>query len=304
MKRLLISLTLIAALFWLSIPTTVAQRIAVNESTQVTQQELQVQLQAQFESEMTTYAATHTTQEIAAYAQQRIDQMTNDALAFDPTAATSTATLSSFGGIDPYFYGDPDAFGFDGEQSFQFCMRTRGKECESQYHAEVLTGAAIATGIFAACLTISAGTAFAVCVAAALAAHALNIAAAKEHYQACMTRAYSDCTLTYMRLWSEDWNSLHRDGVGTVHDNRNDIEGDWVEQAVSRFHGCYGCSLCRGHPAKKTDRRRQLKTHSEDFFSKGIGKCLSADAFCVSWPSRPRMFFTPHTTVQGKERDT
>lgn len=183
-------------MFWLSIPTTLAQVRQVPTDQEVTAQ-TQEELQAVFQSEMVAYAETHTTQEIAAYAQQRIDQMTNDALAYVPS--TTSATISSFE-IYSYDYGDTELFGMDNDQSFQFCMRTRGQECESTYHAHVLTSGAIATGIFAACLTISGGTALAVCAAAALAAHALNIAAAKQRYDACMTRAYSDCALTYRRL--------------------------------------------------------------------------------------------------------
>jgi hypothetical protein len=52
---------------------------------------------------------------------------------------------------------------------------------------------AVSTTIFAGCLALTAGSAFVLCVAAAAAAHVLNIAAAKQRYQACVTRAQYEC---------------------------------------------------------------------------------------------------------------
>ena len=125
MQRLLVSLTLIAALFWLSLPTAIAQ-----EQTAPTQEDLQ----AAFENELTAYAATHTADEVAAYAQLRMDQMTNEALNFDPTstqgAAVSMAGSAELQSGDIFIY--PDLWDNDdgsNDAQLRFCLETRGEEC-------------------------------------------------------------------------------------------------------------------------------------------------------------------------------
>ena len=65
------------------------------------------------------------------------------------------------------------------------------------YNAELFTSAATATAIMAGCLALTSGTGLAICAAAALAAHAMGIAAAVERYHGCIARARSDCYLAY-----------------------------------------------------------------------------------------------------------
>lgn len=56
-----------------------------------TQDILYAQYQTQFEAEFTAYAATHTEAEVQAYFQQRINQMTSEALTLDGTTTQGAA---------------------------------------------------------------------------------------------------------------------------------------------------------------------------------------------------------------------
>lgn len=200
MKRLLTSLTLITALVWLAIPTTIAQQrqLPTTEAAIPTEADLQVA----FENELTQYGATHTTDEVMAYARQRIDQMTTEALTFDGTT-TQGAAIAMDGSAEVQSYDIfiyPDLWDYDdgsNDPRLRFCMETRSEECRNNYNSELFASAAAATAIFAGCLAISGGTAAVVCAAAALAAHALAIASAKQRYYGCLARAKSDCYLQY-----------------------------------------------------------------------------------------------------------
>jgi uncharacterized protein YbcC (UPF0753/DUF2309 family) len=189
MRRISLSLVLTFAVLATSFPSNVAQ----GEPQDYTQQQ-SVSLEASFEAELTNYAATHTEEELVAYARTRLDQLTTQGLT-DPSIH-SVASTNAY--PDPFNYGDPDPTG-TGQTDYQFCINTRSEECRRQYNAEIIASAATSTAIFAGCVGLTTGTALIACAAAAMAVHALNIAAAKERYQACLTRAYSDCALSYGR---------------------------------------------------------------------------------------------------------
>ncbi|HEX2271723.1 MAG TPA: hypothetical protein VHH35_19410, partial [Pyrinomonadaceae bacterium] len=171
-------------------PSSIAQGEA-QDSTQLSATSLEVS----FQTELTNYAATHTREELLAYAQIRLNQLTAEALA-DHSLPTTTQSGASYAYPEPFYEGDPD---LNGPTDYQFCINTRSEECRRQYNAELLASAATSSAIFAGCVGLTSGTALIACAAAAMAVHALNIAAAKERFQACLTRAYSDCALAYGR---------------------------------------------------------------------------------------------------------
>jgi superfamily I DNA and RNA helicase len=179
MKRIALCKLLTLALFAASIPSSVAHY-------QVTDQQ-------------TTYASTHTDNEVATYAQMRLDQLTSQAL--DDPNSSSTSLLNTPEGFptsssDLYYMGDPSEYG---TSEFQFCMSTRTEECRRQYNGELFASAAVSATVFAGCVGLTVGTALIACAAAALAAHTLNIVAAQQRYQGCLARTYSDCALAYGR---------------------------------------------------------------------------------------------------------
>jgi hypothetical protein len=193
MIRIILSVLLTGAVLCPSIPLAIAQS-ETDETDQAT-------LEAAFEAELTTYAATHTDAELIDYVNARLNQLTDDALANpDGNATSSLSNFSSFGESTIfYFDGEVDLSGSGGTSEFDFCMNTRTEECRRAYNAEILTSGAVATAIFAGCLGLTVGSGLIACAAAALAAHALYIAAAQQRYEACKTRAYSDCRLAYPR---------------------------------------------------------------------------------------------------------
>lgn len=101
--------------------------------------------------------------------------------------------------MGPQPWGDTSTIYLDLEYDFNLdsrlreCTYRKQEQCRSTYNAELLTSAAIATGIFAGCNAITAFSAFVICVAAALAAHPLMIQAARERYQSCYNNAAWEC---------------------------------------------------------------------------------------------------------------
>jgi hypothetical protein len=186
MKRISLALLLTFAVLATSFPSNIAQGVPQDLT-----QPSSTSLESSFEAELTSYAATHTQEELVAYAQTRLDQLTFEAL----TNPDSYSPEGAYAFPQPYNYGDPDPYATD----YQFCINTRSDECRRQYNAEIIASAATSTAIFAGCVGLTTGTALIACAAAAMAVHALNIAAAKERHQACLTRAYSDCALSYGR---------------------------------------------------------------------------------------------------------
>jgi hypothetical protein len=181
--------------------TTPTQQV-IQSSTELTADEVQ----AQFEAELTAYAATHTDSEVVAYAQARVYSMTAEAQS-TTTAATiatnplslviSEEVLSPTGSTNMLIFTDPEGGdGYDPAR-FRFCIESRERECKALYDAALAESAATSITLIAACTVLSGGTVLIVCLAAALSAHLLNIAAASRKYQACSTRAFSDCQLAY-----------------------------------------------------------------------------------------------------------
>jgi len=183
MKRITLSILLTIAVLTTLVPSGVAQ------DEPQTNDPLYASLEQAFEAELTAYAANHTDAEVLAYAQQRMDQMTDDALA-NPEPTSTCATSSSF--PQAYDYGEDS-------DDFEFCMQTRGEECRRNYNADLIGSSSTSASILAGCAALTTGGALIICVAAAMAAHAAGVASARERYQGCLTRAYSDCTLQYRR---------------------------------------------------------------------------------------------------------
>ena len=147
---------------------------------------------AQFESELYEYASTHSEEETRAYAQYKLDQLTYSNLIDEPAQANLLEA-----GISPeVLYGNTIYLDLDRDwysDPLRECTRRKQGQCRTDYNAELLTSAAIATGIFAGCNAITAFSAFVVCVAAALVAHMLMIQAARERYQTCYNNAPWAC---------------------------------------------------------------------------------------------------------------
>jgi hypothetical protein len=170
---------------------------SAQETTQ-TQEALQATLEASFQTELTIYAKTHTPAEVVAYAQARLNAMTTEAVLPNPDGSVNL--FSELFAEEPILFYDPSiTFGGGGGGSGQlaFCLRTRGEECRRTYNSELFASAAVSTGMMAGCVAITVGSGLIICAAAALVAHALAIAAARERYSACNSRAQSDCYLQY-----------------------------------------------------------------------------------------------------------
>ena len=127
-------------------------------TTPVQAQQTTEETQAAFEAELTEYAATHSDDELRAYAAMRLSEITDQALGTgntSPLAAVispevwyGTSSLDDrpgdkWGGepIDPTWDGD----------SYKICLSSRFEECRRNYNADVLTSAAVATAIAAGC---------------------------------------------------------------------------------------------------------------------------------------------------------
>lgn len=158
----------------------------------------EAELTAQFASELNSYAATHSFEELKAYAQYRLDLMTSQNLI---AAEPSVSTL----GISPQVWYGPDyGDGFNGiiyldldrepyDSPYSQCLRQKREGCRIEYNAKLMESAAIATAVFAGCTAITATSGFALCAAAALAMHTLQITAARQRYQWCLESAPYDC---------------------------------------------------------------------------------------------------------------
>jgi hypothetical protein len=158
------------------------------------------QLTAQFAAELDAYASTHSLEELKAYAQYRLNLLTSQSLIPEES---SFQTL----GISPEVWYGPDGDSMNGaiyldldrepyDSPYSQCIRQKREGCRIEYNAKLLESAAIATAVFAGCTAISGGSGFALCAAAALAMHALNIAAARQRYQWCLDSAPYECRRT------------------------------------------------------------------------------------------------------------
>jgi uncharacterized membrane protein YgdD (TMEM256/DUF423 family) len=153
---------------------------------------------AQFTTELSDYAATHSEEETRAYAQSRLDQLTYSNLIPESTtvleAGISPEVLYGTGAWSDTstIYLDMDyEFNLDGK--LRECTARKQEQCRTQYNSDLLTSAAISTGVFAGCNAISGLSAFIICTAAAFAAHMLMIQAARQRYQTCQNNAAWEC---------------------------------------------------------------------------------------------------------------
>ena len=189
--------SILAVFLVVSITCVTCVSTSAQETTQTTE-ELEASLQSYFEAEMTAYAKTHTQDEVIAYAQARLDAMTAEALL--PDADAEVNLFSELFAEEPILFYDPVITyggGGGGSGQLQYCLRTRGEECRRTYNSELFASAAVSTGMMAGCVAITVGSGLIICAAAALVAHGLAIAAARERYSACNSRAQSDCYLQY-----------------------------------------------------------------------------------------------------------
>jgi hypothetical protein len=151
---------------------------------------------ARFTAELNDYASTHSEAETRAYAQYRLDQLT-----YSNFIPETTQTNLLEPGISPeVLYGEYTTstyldldYDFNRSSKLSECTFRRQEQCRSAYNSDVLTSAAISTGIFAGCNAITALSGFLICTAAALAAHMLMIQAARERYQTCINNSAWEC---------------------------------------------------------------------------------------------------------------
>lgn len=158
------------------------------------------ELTAQFAAEFNEYAATHSLEELKAYAQYRLDLMTSQSL-IPEQSTESTLGISpqvwygpDYGDMTSAIYYDLDREPYD--SPYAQCLRMKREECRVEYNAKLFESAAIATAVFAGCTAITSGAGFALCAAAALAMHAMNITAARQRYQWCLDSAPYNCRRT------------------------------------------------------------------------------------------------------------
>jgi hypothetical protein len=162
-------------------------------SAQVSTEE---ELTAQFAAELNDYAATHSFEELKAYAQYRIDLITSENLI---TEVASASTL----GISPEIwygegYGDATLIYLDLDREpfdspYAECLRHKRAECLVEYNARLLESAALATAVAVGCLAMTTPANLVLCVAGAMAMHALQVAAARQRYQFCVDSAPYNC---------------------------------------------------------------------------------------------------------------
>jgi hypothetical protein len=154
------------------------------------------ELAAQFTAELYEYASTHSEEETRTYAEYRLDQLTYSNLIPEPTEANVLEAGISpevlYGEYTTTIYLDLD-YEFNLDNKLRDCTYRKQEVCRTNYNAEILTSAAIASGVFAGCNAITAFSGFIICTAAALAAHALMIQAARERYQTCINNAAWEC---------------------------------------------------------------------------------------------------------------
>lgn len=156
------------------------------------------ELTAQFAAELNEYAATHSLQELHAYALYRLNLMTSqNQMVEEPSAVTLGISPEVWYGPD---YGDSmnsliylDLEREPYDSPYAQCLRHKKEDCRVEYNAKLLESAAISTAVFAGCTAITSGSGFALCAAAALAMHALQIAAASKRYTWCLDSAPYNC---------------------------------------------------------------------------------------------------------------
>jgi hypothetical protein len=170
-------------------------------TTPIQAQQTSEEVQAAFEAELTEYAATHSDDELRAYAATRMSELTDQGL-WTETVSPIAAVISPevwYGesSVDDRpgdkWIGDPIDPGFWDGDLYKSCLNARYEECRRNYNADLFTSAAVSTAIAAGCVGLTGGSGLIICLALALAAHAAGIAAAKERYQGCRTRAQFDC---------------------------------------------------------------------------------------------------------------
>ena len=148
------------------------------------------QLQSAFAAELTEYSKTHTDQQMIEHAIAMAEGMTWEAVDFEPIVFDPwPGPIGGNGGDFPEESGSYDSVW----QRQQQCRATRIENCRRQYNAELFSSAAAAVAIMAGCLALSGGTLTLLCAAAALTAHLLQIAAAKQRYHGCVQTAMYDC---------------------------------------------------------------------------------------------------------------
>ena len=170
-------------------------------TTPIQAQQTAEETQAAFEAELTEYAATHTDDELRAYAAMRMNELTDQALSTE-----STSPITSV--ISPeVWYGESSMDDRPGDRwggepidpvwgdAYKTCLNGRLEECRRNYNADILISAGVSSGIAAGCVGLTAGSGLIICVALALSVHALGIAAANERYQGCKARAQLDCRM-------------------------------------------------------------------------------------------------------------
>lgn len=163
-----------------------------------------------FTTELTDYASTHSEAETRAYAQYRLDQLTYSNLIPETTQANLLEAGISpellYGEYTTTIYLDLDRE-FNLDSKLRDCTFRKQEQCRSTYNADLLTSAAISTGIFAGCNAITALSGFILCTAAAFAAHMLMIKRLENVTRVATTMRRGNAG----KNWDCHENQIHRD---------------------------------------------------------------------------------------------
>jgi hypothetical protein len=124
------------------------------------------EFQVAFEAELTEYAATHSDDELRAYAATRVSELTDESLwiaSTSPIAAViSPEVWYGASSLDDRpgdkWPGDPiDPTIWDGDP-YKTCLNARFEECRRNYNAELFASAAVSTAVAAGCVGLTAGS--------------------------------------------------------------------------------------------------------------------------------------------------
>ena len=165
----------------------------------------QSQANEDFQGKLEQHAATHTRQEVAAYAQTLIQQVTFDAehAAFVVNGVLlGDGVLLSDGVVvsEPLLLSDEmiaclQNNGIANTFHGQYCVANQWKACHHAYLASVHASAARASQVLATCTTNTSTTGFLQCAAGALNTHASLIRTAKSQRGVCAENALQSCQL-------------------------------------------------------------------------------------------------------------
>jgi len=123
-----------------------------------------------FQQEFEAYAATHTQEELVAYAQQRVLQIAQSELEPEPNVPIPLES-----------------------DDIPSCIRARKEACRRGYNGEIFSNAAVGVGILAGCAVGTAGTGTIFCVVFVVVGQQFANAGSRERHGQCEITAVQDC---------------------------------------------------------------------------------------------------------------